>query len=109
VRTCADEGKSDLRLDGRDGLKQVIIDVETGRADFSTILVYDVSRCGHFQDAAESAYHEYICRRAGAIADVPKLDAADGYIDNAYRKADHGSGSRRDASRPERRLRRRRL
>ena len=35
------------------------------RADFSAILVYDVSRWGRFQDADESAYYEYICKRAG--------------------------------------------
>jgi DNA invertase Pin-like site-specific DNA recombinase len=29
------------------------------------ILVYDVSRWGRFQDADESAYYEYICKRAG--------------------------------------------
>jgi DNA invertase Pin-like site-specific DNA recombinase len=65
VRTYADEGKSGLRLDGRDALKSLIEDVETGAADFTTILVYDVSRWGRFQDADESAYYEYICRRAG--------------------------------------------
>ncbi len=65
VRTYADEGKSGLRLAGRDGLKQLIEDVQTGAADFSTILVYDVSRWGRFQDADESAYYEYICKRAG--------------------------------------------
>jgi DNA invertase Pin-like site-specific DNA recombinase len=65
VRTYADEGKSGLRLDGRDALKRLIADVEGGRADFEAILVYDVSRWGRFQDADESAYHEYICRRAG--------------------------------------------
>jgi DNA invertase Pin-like site-specific DNA recombinase len=65
VRTYADEGKSGLRLDGRDALKRLIEDVQGGRADFSTILVYDVSRWGRFQDADESAYYEYICRRAG--------------------------------------------
>lgn len=65
VRTYADEGRSGLRLDGRDGLKRLIDDVESGRTDFSTILVYDVSRWGRFQDADESAYYEYICRRAG--------------------------------------------
>lgn len=58
-------GKSGLRLDGRDALKRLIDDVQTGKADFSTILVYDVSRWGRFQDADESAYYEYICRRAG--------------------------------------------
>jgi DNA invertase Pin-like site-specific DNA recombinase len=65
VRTYADQGKSGLRLDGRDALKQLIQDVQSGRADFTTILVYDVSRWGRFQDADESAYYEYICKRAG--------------------------------------------
>ena len=65
VRTYADEGKSGLRLDGRDALKQLIEDVQSGKADFTIILVYDVSRWGRFQDADESAYYEYICKRAG--------------------------------------------
>lgn len=64
VRTYTDSGKSGLRIDGRDALKQLIHDVQTGVADFSAILVYDVSRWGRFQDADESAYYEYICRRA---------------------------------------------
>src|SRR5678809_364154 len=64
VRTYADSGKSGLRIDGRDGLKQLIHNVETGQADFQAILVYDVSRWGRFQDADESAYYEYVCRRA---------------------------------------------
>lgn len=65
VRTYADEGKSGLRLDGRGALKGLIADVQSGAADFSTILVYDISRWGRFQDADESAYYEYICKRAG--------------------------------------------
>ena len=64
VRTYTDAGKSGLRIDGRDALKELIRDVENGQADFSAILVYDVSRWGRFQDADESAYYEYICRRA---------------------------------------------
>ncbi len=44
VRTYADEGKSGLRIDGRDALKRLIEDVQSGKADFTTILVYDVSR-----------------------------------------------------------------
>src|SRR6266852_3411382 len=50
VRTYADEGKSGLRIDGRQGLQRLIRDVETGAADFKVILVYDVSRWGRFQD-----------------------------------------------------------
>src|SRR5712671_4936492 len=65
IRTYADEGKSGLRLDGRDALKRLIADVQSGSANFSTILVYDISRWGRFQDADESAYYEYICKRAG--------------------------------------------
>ncbi len=64
VRTYTDAGKSGLSIAGRDALKQLIRDVEAGKADFSTILVYDISRWGRFQDADESAYYEYICRRA---------------------------------------------
>src|SRR5882762_7707385 len=64
VRTFADAGKSGLRINDRDGLQLLIHDVEHGNADFSAILVYDVSRWGRFQDADESAYYEYICRRA---------------------------------------------
>lgn len=63
--TYADEGKSGLRVEGRGGLKRLIADVQTGSAKFEAILVYDVSRWGRFQDADESAYYEYLCRRAG--------------------------------------------
>jgi DNA invertase Pin-like site-specific DNA recombinase len=67
VRTYADHGKSGLRLDGRDALKCLIDDVRAGRADFSAILVYDVSRWGRFQDADESAYYEFLCKEAGIV------------------------------------------
>jgi DNA invertase Pin-like site-specific DNA recombinase len=65
VRTFCDSGKSGLRIDGRDGLKELLDVVQRGKPDFSVILVYDVSRWGRFQDADESAYYEYMCRRAG--------------------------------------------
>lgn len=65
VRTYADEGKSGLRLDGRDALKQLLGDVQKGNTGFSLILVYDVSRWGRFQDADEAAHNEFICRHAG--------------------------------------------
>ncbi|MFC7459166.1 recombinase family protein [Hydrogenophaga defluvii] len=65
VRTYADEGKSGLNIGGRLALQQLIKDVESGATDFQMVLVYDVSRWGRFQDADESAYYEYICRRAG--------------------------------------------
>lgn len=65
VKTYADEGKSGLSIDGRNALKRLIEDVDGGRADFETILVYDVSRWGRFQDADESAHYEYVCKRVG--------------------------------------------
>lgn len=65
VRVYSDEGKSGLNIQGRDSLAQMIQDVQAGGAPFSRILAYDVSRWGRFQDADESAYYEYLCRRAG--------------------------------------------
>jgi DNA invertase Pin-like site-specific DNA recombinase len=65
IRTFTDAGKSGLKIEGRDALRQLIDVVQAGAADFQTILVYDVSRWGRFQDADESAYYEYICKRAG--------------------------------------------
>lgn len=65
VKTYEDSGKSGLRLDGRDALKQLIADVRGGVAGFAAVLVYDVSRWGRFQDADESAYYEFLCKEAG--------------------------------------------
>src|SRR5215469_13956427 len=65
AKIYSDEGKSGLNIQGRDSLAQMIQDVQDKQADFTTILVYDVSRWGRFQDADESAYYEYICRKAG--------------------------------------------
>jgi DNA invertase Pin-like site-specific DNA recombinase len=65
VKTYTDSGKSGLKLDGRDALQNLIADVQSGQADYSVILVLDVTRWGRFQDADESAYYEYLCRRAG--------------------------------------------
>ncbi len=65
AKTYTDSGKSGLSLDGRDALQQLIKDVQSGETGFSMILVLDVTRWGRFQDADESAYYEYICRRAG--------------------------------------------
>jgi len=52
-----------LKIEGRAGLQKLITDVESGTAGFETILVYDISRWGRFQDADESAYYEHVCRR----------------------------------------------
>lgn len=65
VKTYADEGKSGLQLSGRDALKQLLADISEGRADYSALLVYDVSRFGRFQDPDEAASYELLCKRAG--------------------------------------------
>src|SRR5206468_8293016 len=46
-------------------LKAMIADVQSGSAGYRAILVYDISRWGRFQDTDESAYYEYLCKRAG--------------------------------------------
>lgn len=65
VKTYADDGKSGLNIRGRDGLWRLIQDVRSGNANFGTVLVYDISRWGRFQDVDESAYYEFVCREAG--------------------------------------------
>lgn len=65
IRIFADEGKSGLSIKGRESLRQMIAEVEAGKAEFKGILAYDISRWGRFQDADESGYYEYICKRAG--------------------------------------------
>jgi len=65
VRTFEDAGKSGLRIQGRGALQELIDVVKAGKADFSTILVYDVSRWGRFQNPDEAAFYEYTCKDAG--------------------------------------------
>src|SRR3982074_786555 len=65
VRTYRDDGLSGLKIDKREGLKQLITDISSGRADFSWVLVYDISRWGRFQDVDEAAHYEFLCRRSG--------------------------------------------
>jgi DNA invertase Pin-like site-specific DNA recombinase len=65
VRTYIDYGKSGLHLHGRAGLKSLLEDVKSGDAGFSVVLVYDMSRWGRFQNIDESAYYDFLCRRAG--------------------------------------------
>ncbi len=67
VRTYRDEGKSGLDIGGRDALRRLIDDVQTSRANFQVILVYDVSRWGRFQNPDESAHYEYLCTQAGIL------------------------------------------
>ena len=65
VRTYADPARSGLDLAHRPGLKQLLQDVIGGSREYDAVLVYDVSRWGRFQDTDESAYYEFLCKRAG--------------------------------------------
>jgi DNA invertase Pin-like site-specific DNA recombinase len=65
VRIYSDEGISGLRIENRPGLNTLLSEIVRGRADYSKLLVYDVSRWGRFQDIDESAHYEFICRRRG--------------------------------------------
>jgi DNA invertase Pin-like site-specific DNA recombinase len=65
VRTYADHGRSGLKLAGRAGLRTLLDDAAGKRHDFTALLVYDVSRWGRFQDTDESAYYEFMLKKAG--------------------------------------------
>jgi DNA invertase Pin-like site-specific DNA recombinase len=65
LRIYADEGKSGLQIKGRKNLQQMLDEVDSGKADFKAILVYDVSRWGRFQDLDEGGHYEYQCKKAG--------------------------------------------
>ena len=63
VRTFTDAGKSGLGIQGREALQSLLRTVTSGTANFATILVYDVSRWGRFQDVDEAAHYEFQCKR----------------------------------------------
>ncbi|MEW6437758.1 MAG: recombinase family protein [Pseudomonadota bacterium] len=65
IRVYDDAGRSGLRADNRPGHRRLMADIESGRADFEAVIIYDISRWGRFQDADESGYYEHICSRAG--------------------------------------------
>lgn len=64
VQSYEDAGVSGVTTKHRDGLKRLLGDVLAG-AEFSTILVVDVSRWGRYQDPDQAAHYEFICREAG--------------------------------------------
>ena len=91
VRTYNDAGKSGLTLQRRNGLRELLADVETGSADYSVILVYDVSRWGRFQDSDESAYYEYRCKRAKiSVHYCAELFVNDGSVSSRSLKQSNG-------------------
>ncbi len=66
VQKYEDVAKSGLLLRNRAGLRMMLQDVVSRRAQFKAILVLDVTRWGRFQDIDESAHYEFLCKQAGA-------------------------------------------
>ncbi|MDE2808459.1 MAG: recombinase family protein [Gemmatimonadota bacterium] len=64
VGTYSDEARSGLRYENRPGMQQMLADAQSADAGFDTILVYDISRWGRFQDQDEGAALEFACRKA---------------------------------------------
>ena len=75
-------------------VQKLLAEAESGHADFSAVLIYDVSRWGRFQDVDESAYHEYVCRRAGVnvhyCAEQFQNDGSPISTADQEREANHG-------------------
>lgn len=65
VHTFADEGKSGMRVKGRDAFRTMIDIIKSGTADFDLIVAYDHSRWGRFQRPYESAHYAFECLNAG--------------------------------------------
>ncbi len=65
VCSYVDAGRSGLTLTGRPGLQALLADALGPAPDFQSILVFDVSRWGRFQDVDQGAHYEFLCRKAG--------------------------------------------
>ena len=64
VATYSDEARSGLRLENRPGMRQMLEDAKREESGFETILVYDITRWGRFQNPDQSASIEYACQEA---------------------------------------------
>ena len=64
VAVYSDEARSGLRYENRPGMQQMLADALSDESGFDTILVYDISRWGRFQDTDEAASLEFACKKA---------------------------------------------
>ena len=64
IATYSDEAESGLRLENRPGMQRMLEDAQGKDSGFDTILAYDISRWGRFQDTDEAASLEFACKRA---------------------------------------------
>ena len=65
IRTFSDEARSGVDLRHRPALKRLLEEVVRGETPYRSILVFDVSRWGRFQDTDEAAHYEFLCKSAG--------------------------------------------
>jgi DNA invertase Pin-like site-specific DNA recombinase len=88
VQTYSDAAKSGVDLRRRAGLRELLREVVAGTANYRTILVYDVSRWGRFQDTDESAHYEFVCKSAGVpVHYCAETFANDGSLPSLIMKA----------------------
>lgn len=88
VQTYTDAARSGVVLKRRSGLRQLLQDAVSGNCSYKTILVYDVSRWGRFQDSDEAAHYEFLCKSAGIpIHYCAESFSNDGSTPNAIMKA----------------------
>jgi DNA invertase Pin-like site-specific DNA recombinase len=64
-QTYCDEAKSGLEIGRRSGLSRLLQDVVGGKQPYKAVLVYDVSRWGHFQVPMSAAHYEFLCKAPG--------------------------------------------
>jgi DNA invertase Pin-like site-specific DNA recombinase len=64
IETYRDAGLSGLRLKNRTGLIRLLDDVQSRRAAFDYILVYDVSRWGRFKYNDQSAHNQFKIKKS---------------------------------------------
>ncbi len=65
VKWFTDEGKSGTRAENRPGFQELQDVVKNGDRDFSSLLVYDISRWGRFGDGDEAAHYEFTMKSNG--------------------------------------------
>ena len=88
VQTYSDAARSGVVLRRRSGLRQLLQDVVSGKAEYRAILVYDVSRWGRFQDSDEAAHYEFLCKSAGVpVHYCAETFANDGTMSSLIMKA----------------------
>lgn len=61
VKTYIDEGRSGLRIEGREGLQSLFDDIQSGREKYDAVLLQDISRWG--RDQSICFFCEDFCRR----------------------------------------------